>query len=46
MDYTFGPVVVDSGAVTFRLYALSAKKPEVLLRDGKALKMERGEDGF
>ena len=45
MDYRFGPIVDDNG-VTFRLYAPSATKPEVVLKDDKRLAMTRGEDGF
>ena len=45
MNYKFGPTIEDRG-VTFRLYAPSAKQPEVVLREGKTLAMARAEDGF
>jgi malto-oligosyltrehalose trehalohydrolase len=45
MDYRFGPLVEDN-ATTFRLYAPSARAPQLILKDRGALPMEQAEDGF
>ena len=45
MEFKFGPVVSDS-ETTFRLYAPSVRKPELILEGQKALALEEVGDGF
>ena len=45
MDYRFGPTIDDHGT-TFRLYAPSARAPQLILRGGELIDMEPAEDGF
>ena len=45
MDYRFGPLV-DDNATTFRLYAPSAKAPQLILKDREPVRLAAAEDGF
>lgn len=45
MEFGFGPVVTESGT-GFRLYAPSARSPELILEGRSALALDRAEDGF
>jgi maltooligosyltrehalose trehalohydrolase len=44
-DFCFGPRVNPS-STQFRIWAPSASSVELLIKDGEAVPMERGEDGF
>ena len=45
MNFRFGPILDDGGA-TFRLYAPSARGPQLVLQDRNPLDLTRTEDGF
>lgn len=45
MDYRFGPAVDDAGT-TFRLYAPSAKGPQLIVMDRQPIGMDKAADGF
>ncbi len=45
MDYRFGPVL-DNAGVTVRLYAPSAARPKLLLRDRKPIALAEAGEGF
>ncbi|NMA98555.1 MAG: malto-oligosyltrehalose trehalohydrolase [Phyllobacteriaceae bacterium] len=44
--YRFGPKVHNDGSTTFRLWAPSLTRAEVVFEDGKTALMEPAEDGF
>jgi maltooligosyltrehalose trehalohydrolase len=45
MDYRFGPILEEDGT-TFRLYAPSADKPQLLLNDRAPVPLDKAEGGF